>query len=106
MKILDRYCSKEFARYFAISVIACVLLYTIIDFFEKIRMFLSNHATIYQMASFFFFSIPTITWQVLPACVLIASLVTFSSLSKNNEIIAMKACGVSLYRTALPIVAI
>jgi lipopolysaccharide export system permease protein len=106
MKILDRYCAKAFMKYFAISVISCVLLYTIIDFFERIRMFLSNHATMYQMVSFFFFSIPMITWQVLPACVLIASLVTFGSLSKNNELVAMKACGVSIYRMALPIVAI
>ena len=34
---------------------------------------------------------------------LVAVLVTFGVLSKKNEITAFKACGVSLYRLALPI---
>jgi len=38
--------------------------------------------------------------------VLIAVLVTFGVLNRNSEIIAMKACGVSLYRLVIPIVSI
>jgi len=106
MKILDRYCVKEFLRYLAIIVISFVSLYLIIDFFEKIRMFLSNQANVYQMASFFFCSVPMIIWQILPASVLMAALIAFGSLSRHSEIIAMKACGVSLYRLTAPIVVI
>ncbi len=106
MNILDRYCAKEFLRFLAIIVISFVSLYLIIDFFEKIRMFLSNQAKIYQIVSFFFCSIPMIIWQILPASVLMAALISFGSLSRHSEIIAMKACGVSLYRTAAPIIVI
>jgi lipopolysaccharide export system permease protein len=106
MSILDRYCVKEFLRYLLIIVVSFVSLYLIIDFFEKTRMFLSNQATIYQMASFFVCSIPMIIWQILPASILMAALVSFGALSRHSEIIAMKACGVSLYRTAAPIIAI
>jgi lipopolysaccharide export system permease protein len=106
MTILDRYCAKEFLRFLAIIVISFVSLYLIIDFFEKIRMFLSNQANIYQMVSFFFCSMPMIIWQILPASVLMAALIAFGSLSRHSEIIAMKACGVSLYRTAAPIIVI
>ena len=106
MNILDRYCAKEFLRYFALIIISFVSLYLIIDFFEKIRMFFSNHATVSQIASFFFFSIPMVTSQILPVGVLMATLVAFASLSRHNEIVAMKACGVSLYRIAWPIIII
>jgi lipopolysaccharide export system permease protein len=106
MNILDRYCTKEFLRYLAVILFSFISLYLIIDFFEKIRMFLSNQATIYQMVSFFFYNMPMILWQILPASVLMATLIAFGSLSRHSEIIAMKACGVSLYRTATPIIAI
>ena len=106
MTILDRYVAKEFTRYLAIIIATFVSLYLIIDFFEKIRTFLSNHATVYQVASFFFFSAPMIIWQILPASVLFASLITFGSLSKTNEIMAMKACGLSIYRTMVPVITI
>ena len=106
MNILDRYCAKEFLRFLAIIIISFVSLYLIIDFFEKIRMFMSNQATLYQMVSFFFFSIPMVIWQILPASVLMAALISFGTLSRHSEIIAMKACGVSLYRTVAPVIAI
>jgi lipopolysaccharide export system permease protein len=79
-------------------------MYLIIDFFEKIKMFLSNNATLPQMASFFLFNIPMIFSLTLPAAVLLSTLVTFGVLSKNSEIVAMKANGISLYRTSLPLI--
>lgn len=106
MNLLDRYCAREFLKYFAVIVTSLLALYLIVDFFEKIRMFLSNEATVSQIISFFFFSIPMIIWQIMPVGILIACLSVFGSFSKNNEIMAMKACGVSLYRISLPIILI
>jgi LPS export ABC transporter permease LptG len=45
-------------------------------------------------------------YQITPLAVLIAVLVTFGVLNRNSEIIAMKACGISLYRLVVPIVSI
>ena len=78
-------------------------LFLIVDFFERIRMFLSNDASIFQMASYFIFSIPVIISYVLPPAVLLATLMTFGSLSKFNEITAMKANGINIYRMTLPL---
>jgi len=86
-----------------ITSISFIVLYLIIDFFEKFRMFLSNNASIVQMASYFLFSIPLIISLILPAAVLLATLMTYSNLSRFSEITAMKANGVSLYRMALPV---
>jgi len=103
LKLLDKYIIKEYIRFFLITSVSFIALYLIVDFFEKIRMFLSNSASIIQIASYFFFSIPLIISLILPAAVLLATLMTYSSLSKFSEIIAMKANGISLYRISLPV---
>jgi lipopolysaccharide export system permease protein len=54
MKILDRYLFTEFLRNLFWIAIAFLFLFLIIEFFEKIRMFLSNQATFMQMGSYFF----------------------------------------------------
>ena len=43
-------------------------------------------------------------YYVLPIAVLIGTLVTVGLLTKSSELIVIKACGVSLYRIALPLV--
>ena len=106
MKILDRYLFTEFLRNLFLITISFVLLFLIIDFFEKIRMFLSNHATVMQMGSFFLFRIPMMIAQILPASVLLSSLLTFGYLSKHSEITAIKANGISLYRLSVPVMSI
>jgi len=102
LKIIDRYILREFSKLFIIISIAFVALYLIGDSFERIRMFLSNHASVAQVASYFFYSIPMIISLVLPFAVLLATLMTYGSFSKHNEITAMKANGISLYRISLP----
>ncbi|MBM4312531.1 MAG: LPS export ABC transporter permease LptG [Deltaproteobacteria bacterium] len=103
MKILYRYLAYEFTRNLIFITLCLISLYLIIDFFEKIRMFLSNHATVQQMTAHFLFRIPMILSQMLPAAVLLASLMTCGYLSRHSEIVAMKANGISLYRASLPI---
>ena len=106
MKIVDRYLIHEYLRNLFFITLSFVSLFLIIDFFEKIRMFLSNHATFRQMGAYFLFMTPMIVSQILPAAVLLASLVTCGTLSRHSEITAMKANGISLYRIALPILTI
>lgn len=106
MKILDRYLFTEFLRNLFLIMISFLFLFLIIDFFEKIRMFLSNHATFSQMGSHFLFRIPMIIAQILPASVLLATLLTFGYLSRHSEITAIKANGISLYRMSLPVLTI
>jgi LPS export ABC transporter permease LptG len=55
------------------------------------------------MFTYLFFLTPELIYRTLPVSVLVAVLVALGVLSKQNEIIAFKACGVSLYRLALPI---
>ena len=106
MTIIDRYILKEFMKIFVLILVSLAGLYLIVDFFERIRMFLSNHASVSQIASYFSLTLPMILSQMIPIGVLLSALLSFGILSKNCEITAMKANGLSLYRLSVPVIAV
>jgi lipopolysaccharide export LptBFGC system permease protein LptF len=55
------------------------------------------------VGKYLLFLTPKLVYDSTPVSVLMAVLVTFGILTKNNEVTAMKACGVSLYRLAIPV---
>jgi LPS export ABC transporter permease LptG len=56
-----------------------------------------------MLLQFFYYKTPQFLYYVIPMGVLVSTLVTIGVLTKNNELMVMRACGVSLYRTALPL---
>ena len=50
--------------------------------------------------------VPSVLYQITPLAVLLTVLVMFGLMQKSNEITAMKATGVSIYRTVIPILII
>ncbi|HPL63171.1 MAG: LPS export ABC transporter permease LptG [Syntrophales bacterium] len=103
MKIIDRYITREFIKLFFLVLASFTIIYLIVDFFGRIRMFLSNDATARQIFLHFGFGIPQIISHTIPVAVLLATLITFSILSRNSEIVAMRANGISIYRMTLPV---
>ena len=103
MTVLNRYITREFSKLFLIILSSFVSLSLIVDFFGKIRMLLSNKAPLSLMISYFFFEIPLLISITIPVSVLVTALILFGNLSRHNEITALKANGISLYRTSLPV---
>jgi LPS export ABC transporter permease LptG len=75
----------------------------VFTFFDLTNDMIHNHIPLATMFEYLFFLTPELIYRTLPVSVLVAVLVTFGVLSKQNEITAFKACGVSLYRLALPV---
>ena len=46
---------------------------------------------------------PQFLYYIIAIAVLLAAIVTIGALTKNSELIVMRACGISLYRTAVPL---
>lgn len=97
MKLIHRYLLSHFLRILTLTLGAFVGIYLLIDFFEKIGDFLDHHAAAGHYATFFVNSIPVIISQVLPLAVLMTMVLTLGSLSRTNEITAMRSCGLSLW---------
>ncbi|MBE3072216.1 MAG: LptF/LptG family permease, partial [Acidobacteria bacterium] len=51
----------------------------------------------------FWYETPQFVYYVIPLSLLIAGLVTVGALTKSSELTVMKACGISLYRAAAPL---
>src|SRR4029077_13362107 len=55
-----------------------------------------------MMLRYFYFQTPQYVYYIIPLSALTATLVTVGLLTKNSELIVMRACGISLYRSAAP----
>lgn len=103
MKIINKHILKEFLFIFFLCIITIVSLYLLIDFFEKIDDLMENNATLSEGLRFFLYKIPFIMYQTTPVAVLLATLLSLGILSRNAEITAMKAGGISVIKITFPI---
>ena len=105
-RILDEYVVREFLNTFFLVLAAFVMLMLIFTFFELIGDILRNHIPLSTVGAYLVNLMPSMLYQISPLAVLIAVLATFGVLNRNSELVAMKACGISLYRLVIPIVSI
>lgn len=103
LSILDRYVVTTYTRIFALAALAMAAVFYISTFIDRSERVFKGEATWEMLASYFLFVTPQYIYYILPLSVLIAALVTVGALTKNNELVVMKACGISLYRAALPL---
>lgn len=106
MSILSRYLTSEILKLFVIILTLVIGIYVIVDFFEKVDDFMERGVPLFRAFVFFAFKIPFILAQILPVCVLLSVLVVFGLMNKNNEIIALKSSGISVYHLFRPVLAL
>ena len=106
MSTLTRYLSREFIQNFFLCLGTFATIYLIVEFFERVNAFLYNQAPLPLMASYFLNKIPGIISQVAPVAILLATIVTLGTMSRHNEIMAMKSGGISLWRIVSPILSV
>jgi lipopolysaccharide export system permease protein len=104
--VASRYLIGEFLSMLLPVVLTFVVLYLIVDFFDRLDLLLKNHATPVAVARYFLFKVPLIVTQIMPPAVLAALLLSLGMLSRRNEIIALRASGMSLVQTALPLLGV
>ncbi|MFN7920096.1 MAG: LptF/LptG family permease [Bryobacteraceae bacterium] len=101
--VIDTYVLTSFLFYFAVLLASFVMLAHVYIFFDLLSEIFSRAIPVREVLTYHFFLTPQLIYVSAPMSVLVAVLVTFGVLSKNNEVTAMKACGVSLYRLSIPI---
>jgi LPS export ABC transporter permease LptG/LPS export ABC transporter permease LptF len=102
-QIVDTYILSSFLYYFAVLLFSFVGMTHVFNFFELLSDIIKNHIPMSRVGTYHLFLTPKLIYDFAPMSILVAVLVTFGLLSKSNEITAMKACGISAYRLAIPI---
>ena len=106
MTILDKYLAREIIKYLLTVLIAVVGVYLAVDFFQKIDNFILADIPFSRMITYFALKIPLIVAQIMPVGILLGVLIGFGLMNKNNEIIALKCGGVSVYYLLRPVLVI
>ena len=97
-KILDIYILKKFFSNFIYVIVSFTIIFIIVDMIDNIDKFISRGITNKEMFDYYILSIPWYISIALPMSLLIATIISFITLQKNNEITALKASGISIYR--------
>ncbi len=106
MSIIHKYLVREISKYICIVMGAVIGIYVAVDFFEKIDDFMEAGLGFSKVVTFFIFETPFIISQVIPVCILLAVLIVFGLMSGNNEIVALKSSGISIYYMLKPVLLI
>jgi LPS export ABC transporter permease LptG/LPS export ABC transporter permease LptF len=102
--LLDQYVSRAYLRIAGIAFVALLSLFYISTFLDKTDKIFKGQATASSVLALLFYMTPQFIYFVIPIAALLAVLVTFGALSRSSELTVMKACGISLYRAALPVI--
>ncbi len=102
--LLDLYISKQYLRILAMTIVAMLGLFYISTFIDMSDKLFKGQTSLGLIGQFLFWETPQYLQYVIALAVLLSGLVTIGLLTKNSELIVMRACGISLYRTALPMV--
>jgi lipopolysaccharide export system permease protein len=101
---LYRYVLLEFMKIFALSVSSLIFIYMIVLFLGKLTTFGRYDAPFYLIFEYLFYKTPEVLFLwTLPYGVLLSTVLTLGNFSRNSEITAMKAGGISLYNIVVPL---
>lgn len=103
--ILDRYVAVTYGRILGLSLLALASVFYISTFVDQSEKVFKGDATWAMFGAYLWYLSPQYAYYIIPLSVLVATLTTVALLTKSSELIVMKACGISLYRTALPMLA-
>jgi LPS export ABC transporter permease LptF/LPS export ABC transporter permease LptG len=104
--ILDDLILRDFSMYLGMILVTFVGLLLILTFFELIGDKVRNNISWITLGDYLLNYTPSVIYLMTPMSVLLAVLITFGLMQKSNEVTAMKATGISIYRMILPVLVI
>ena len=103
--IIDRYIFKEMLSPFAINLIFFSFVFLMAKILEITNLIVNYQVSLVSVLLMLIYTMPYFLEFVIPMSVMMAVLLTFLRLSADNEIIALKSGGVSVYRLLPPVMA-
>ena len=103
LKILDRYILRELTISFILSIAVLLSAFLMQQVIKFSRISSETGISFLLLVKLSVFIIPLFLVLAIPLSVLISSILTFSRLSTDHEISAMRSGGISVYRMLLPV---
>ena len=104
--LLDDLILRDFSLYLGLIAATFLTLTLVFTFFELLGDIVRNKIPVLMLLDYLANVTPQLLYQMVPLSVLLAVLITFGLMQKSNEVTAMKATGVSIYRIIFPVLVI
>ena len=106
MTLADKYILKQLAETFVLGVVVFTALVFASDQFLYLVRQMDQYGVPFGIAvKTVILQLPFIIVFTIPMGILLATILTFNKLSTNSELTVMRACGISLTRLAVPVLA-
>jgi LPS export ABC transporter permease LptF/LPS export ABC transporter permease LptG len=102
--LIDDYVLRDFFVYLGMILSTFLVLVIVFTLFELLGDILRNQVPATVVAEYLLNVTPYLAYNVAPLVMLLAVLVTFGLMQRSNEITAIKATGVSIYRIVTPVI--
>ena len=101
--IVDRYIFKELIPPFTMNLVFFIFVFFMQQILEITNMIVNYQVSILTFFLMLIFSMPYFLVFIIPMSVMMSVLLTFLRLANDNEIVALKASGISIYRLLPPV---
>lgn len=97
-KILTRYLVRQFTAVFLLCLGAVLAIYVVVDLIENLDGFIDRKVPWIQVFLYYLYYIPYMLFLILPVATMLATVFSVGNMARHNELVAMKALGISLYQ--------
>ena len=104
MLLIDKYLIKQFLLTILFALFTFLAIFIIVDIMEHIDEFIESDVPFSIILKYYAVFLPQMIRYMTPISVLLAALFVTGKLSDLNEVTALKASGVSLYRYMAPFI--
>lgn len=104
MRTLDRYVASLYIKVFLICVVGAPLMFMIIKLTDDIDNYLARGLTVQQVLLAYLYDFPYQMGLSFPVASLFGAVFTVALMSRNFEVTAAKASGISFYRIIAPLI--
>jgi lipopolysaccharide export system permease protein len=101
--LINRYIFKEFIPPFAVNVLFFTFIFLMAELIQITNWIVNYNINLSTILLMIFYQTPYFLIFVIPLSIMITVLLTFLKLSSENEILAIKSGGISIYALLVPV---
>lgn len=103
MTIINRYIIIQAVKFFLLTLLTVVCIFVAVDYLDNMDNFIEAGISLWRAFEFVAYKIPFICVQAMPVILLLAILLVFGLMSRNNELIVLNSGGISIYAMLRPV---
>jgi lipopolysaccharide export system permease protein len=106
LRILSRYLVREFSKFFILVLTGLLVIYYGIEVLQNLDELLKHQSPIGAILRYYVFELPEHIHHAMPSAVFLATLFVLVIMTRGNELLALRACGISVHRFVSPLLVV